>query len=109
MAGSGAGLKSEPVLVEKNVDFQVATALKRYAPRIESGRLVVIGAVIRLFAPLLAGRLFWTGLLPGAIVVALWVAHWLFFRVVRARRKPAEAKAAPAPAASKPKEAGHES
>lgn len=38
----------EPLLVEKNVDFQVATALKRYAPRIESGRLVVIGAVIDL-------------------------------------------------------------
>jgi carbonic anhydrase len=47
-AGSGAGTKAEPKLVEKNVDFQVATALKRYAQRIESGRLVVIGAVIDL-------------------------------------------------------------
>ncbi len=47
-AGSGAGTTAEPKLVEKNVDFQVATALKRYAQRIESGRLVVIGAVIDL-------------------------------------------------------------
>lgn len=47
-AGHGAGTQAEPVLVEKNVDFQVATALKRYGPRIESGRLVVIGAVIDL-------------------------------------------------------------
>ena len=46
LAGSGA--KAEPRLVEKNVDFQVATALKRYGERIESGRLVVIGAVIDL-------------------------------------------------------------
>ncbi len=42
------GAEAEPRLVEKNVDFQVATALKRYAPRIESGRLVVIGAIIDL-------------------------------------------------------------
>lgn len=48
MAGSGAGAKTEPLLVEKNIDFQVATALKRYEQRIESGRLVVIGAVIDL-------------------------------------------------------------
>ena len=47
-AGSGAEAKAEPMLVEKNVDFQVATALKRYGQRIESGRLVVIGAVIDL-------------------------------------------------------------
>ena len=46
MAGNGA--QAEPVLVEKNVDFQVATAMKRYEQRIESGRLVVIGAVIDL-------------------------------------------------------------
>lgn len=45
-AGSGVG--AEPRLVEKNVDFQVATAVKRYGQRIESGRLVVIGAVIDL-------------------------------------------------------------
>ena len=47
-AGNGVGVQAEPVLVEKNVDFQVATAVKRYGPRIESGRLVVIGAVIDL-------------------------------------------------------------
>ena len=47
-AGNGVGARAEPVLVEKNVDFQVATAIKRYGPRIESGRLVVIGAVIDL-------------------------------------------------------------
>lgn len=47
-AGNGEGPLPEPVLVEKNVDFQVATALKRYGQRIESGRLVVIGAVIDL-------------------------------------------------------------
>lgn len=47
-AGNGAGAQAEPVLVEKNVDFQVNTALKRYGPRIENGRLVVIGAVIDL-------------------------------------------------------------
>ncbi|MFH1020392.1 MAG: carbonic anhydrase, partial [Pseudomonadota bacterium] len=47
-AGNGAGARTEPMLVEKNVDFQVNTALKRYGPRIESGRLVVIGAVIDL-------------------------------------------------------------
>ena len=47
-ATSGAGTMAEPRLVEKNVDFQVATALKRYGERIESGRLVVIGAVIDL-------------------------------------------------------------
>lgn len=46
--GEQAGNEAEPVLVEKNVDFQVAAALKRYGPRIESGRLVVIGAVIDL-------------------------------------------------------------
>ncbi|MDG4476474.1 carbonic anhydrase [Thiovibrio frasassiensis] len=46
--GSGAMARPETVLVEKNVDFQVATAMKRYAQRIESGRLVVIGAVIDL-------------------------------------------------------------
>jgi len=45
---SGAGAKAETMLVEKNVDFQVATAMKRYEQRIESGRLVVIGAVIDL-------------------------------------------------------------
>ena len=48
MAGSEVGARAEPVLVEKNVDFQVATAMKRYEQRIESGRLVVIGAVIDL-------------------------------------------------------------
>jgi carbonic anhydrase len=47
-AGNGVGARAEPVLVEKNVDFQVATATKRYGRRIESGRLVVIGAVIDL-------------------------------------------------------------
>lgn len=47
-AGNGTGAQAEPVLVEKNVDFQVAAALKRYGQRIESGRLVVIGAVIDL-------------------------------------------------------------
>ena len=47
-AANGAGALAEPVLVEKNVDFQVNTALKRYGPRIENGRLVVIGAVIDL-------------------------------------------------------------
>ena len=46
--GNGIGTKAEVVLVEKNVDFQVATAMKRYEQRIESGRLVVIGAVIDL-------------------------------------------------------------
>jgi carbonic anhydrase len=46
--GSGVGAKAETMLVEKNVDFQVATAMKRYEQRIESGRLVVIGAVIDL-------------------------------------------------------------
>lgn len=46
--GNGVGAQAEPVLVEKNVDFQVATATKRYGRRIESGRLVVIGAVIDL-------------------------------------------------------------
>ena len=45
---AGGGAKAETRLVEKNVDFQVATALKRYGERIESGRLVVIGAVIDL-------------------------------------------------------------
>jgi len=45
---TGAGAKTETMLVEKNVDFQVATAMKRYEQRIESGRLVVIGAVIDL-------------------------------------------------------------
>ncbi|OGR00944.1 MAG: hypothetical protein A2505_03905 [Deltaproteobacteria bacterium RIFOXYD12_FULL_55_16] len=44
----GAGAMTELALVEKNVDFQVATALKRYRERMESGRLVVIGAVIDL-------------------------------------------------------------
>lgn len=39
---------SEPALVEKNVDFQVATAMQRYGQRIKNGRLVVIGAVIDL-------------------------------------------------------------
>lgn len=47
-AGNGAGAQAERVLVEKNVDFQVNTAVKRYGPRIENGRLVVIGAVIDL-------------------------------------------------------------
>ena len=47
-SSSGAGAKEETRLVEKNVDFQVATAMKRYEQRIESGRLVVIGAVIDL-------------------------------------------------------------
>jgi len=47
-AGSGVGVQTEPILVEKNVDFQVATAMKRYEQRIENGRLVVIGAVIDL-------------------------------------------------------------
>ncbi len=46
--GNAIGAKTETRLVEKNVDFQVATALKRYEQRIESGRLVVIGAVIDL-------------------------------------------------------------
>lgn len=46
--GSGAGAKAETRLVERNVDFQVATAMKRYGQRIESGRLVVIGGVIDL-------------------------------------------------------------
>ena len=46
--GSGVGGQAETMLVEKNVDFQVATAIKRYDQRIESGRLVVIGAVIDL-------------------------------------------------------------
>ncbi len=46
--GLGVGAQTEPLLVEKNVDFQVATAIKRYEQRIESGRLVVIGAVIDL-------------------------------------------------------------
>ena len=46
--GEKAGNQAEPVLVEKNVDFQVTAAVKRYGPRIESGRLVVIGAVIDL-------------------------------------------------------------
>ena len=46
--GSGVGAKAETMLVEKNVDFQVATATKRYEQRIESGRLVVIGGVIDL-------------------------------------------------------------
>ncbi|HIJ90771.1 MAG: carbonic anhydrase [Desulfobulbaceae bacterium] len=44
----GIEARAEPMLVEKNVDFQVATAVKRYGERIESGRLVVIGAVIDL-------------------------------------------------------------
>lgn len=48
LAGHGSGPKAELFLVEKNVDFQVATALKRYGERVESGRLVVIGAVIDL-------------------------------------------------------------
>lgn len=48
VAGTGVGANAEPLLVEKNVDFQVATAMKRYEQRIESGRLVVIGAVIDL-------------------------------------------------------------
>lgn len=47
-AGSGVKVSAEPMLVEKNVDFQVAMAMKRYGQRIESGRLVVIGAVIDL-------------------------------------------------------------
>ena len=47
-ADKGAGAQAESVLVEKNVDFQVNTAVKRYGQRIESGRLVVIGAVIDL-------------------------------------------------------------
>jgi len=46
--GTGVGARAETMLVEKNVDFQVATAMKRYEQRIESGRLVVIGAVIDL-------------------------------------------------------------
>ena len=46
--GSVLGAQAETRLTEKNVDFQVATALKRYGQRIESGRLVVIGAVIDL-------------------------------------------------------------
>ena len=48
LAGRGLGAIPEARLVEKNVDFQVATAVKRYGHRIESGRLVVIGAVIDL-------------------------------------------------------------
>lgn len=47
-ASIGTGPHAETLLVEKNVDFQVATATKRYAERIESGRVVVIGAVIDL-------------------------------------------------------------
>lgn len=47
-AGIGNGPHTEALLVEKNVDFQVATAIKRYSQRIESGRVVVIGAVIDL-------------------------------------------------------------
>ncbi len=35
-------------LVERNVDFQVAEAVKRYQSRVASGRLVVIGAVVDL-------------------------------------------------------------
>lgn len=46
--GNRDGVQAEPLQVEKNVDFQVATATKRYEQRIESGRLVVIGAVIDL-------------------------------------------------------------
>jgi len=46
--GNGDEAQTETMLVEKNVDFQVATATKRYAQRIESGRVVVIGAVIDL-------------------------------------------------------------
>lgn len=46
--GNAIGTKTETRLVEKNVDFQVSTALKRYEQRIESGRLVVIGGVIDL-------------------------------------------------------------
>ena len=46
--GNAIGAKTETRLVEKNVDFQVSTAMKRYGQRIESGRLVVIGAVIDL-------------------------------------------------------------
>ncbi|MBA3002442.1 MAG: carbonic anhydrase [Desulfurivibrio sp.] len=47
-ADIGTGPHAETLLVEKNVDFQVATATKRYEQRIESGRVVVIGAVIDL-------------------------------------------------------------
>jgi len=43
-----AGAKTELLLVEKNVDFQVATAVKRYEQRIDRGRLTVIGGVIDL-------------------------------------------------------------
>jgi carbonic anhydrase len=38
----------ELALVEKNVDFQVGQALKRYEQRVKNGRLVVIGGVIDL-------------------------------------------------------------
>lgn len=42
------GKANEALLVERNVDFQVETAVKRYRQRIESGRLTVIGGVIDL-------------------------------------------------------------
>ncbi|MGV1099813.1 carbonic anhydrase [Thiovibrio sp. JS02] len=44
----GAGTKGDAPLVEKNIDYQVTEAVKRYRQRIASGRLVVIGAVLDL-------------------------------------------------------------
>jgi len=47
-AASGDGRKTDPLLVEKNVDFQVNAALQRYGQRVENGRLVIIGGIIDL-------------------------------------------------------------
>lgn len=46
--GSGAEEQGDVLLVEKNIDYQVTEAGKRYRERIQSGRLVVIGAVLDL-------------------------------------------------------------
>jgi len=44
----GIGGQGDILLVEKNVDFQVTEAGKRYEQRLHNGRLVVIGAVLDL-------------------------------------------------------------
>lgn len=40
------GEEKEPLLVEKNVDYQVRQAIERYSARIDNSRLVVVGGVL---------------------------------------------------------------
>jgi len=46
--GNESAPEGDALLVERNVDYQVAEAVKRYRQRIEDGRLVVIGSVLDL-------------------------------------------------------------